>query len=103
MSHIPKTPIVHRFVGDPFQLRITVQGLTQAQVTAATFRAGSLTKTLGDGITVDDEDGTAVLVVDVTRLDSQALGRGHHDWQAAAGGTDPPVVAYGGIQLDPRL
>lgn len=102
MSHVPHTKL-HWFTGDKFTLQITVTGLTQAQVTVARWVCRTVVKTLGAGITVVDDGGVARLDIDITKTDTEAIGPGVFAWQAAAGGTDPPVVAAGTLELSPRL
>lgn len=102
MTHVPETSI-HRFVGDPFELRVTVTGLTAGQATVARFACSTVVKTIGSGITVTDASGVARLDIDITRADTETIGNGGFEWQAAAGGTDPPIVAKGVLTLDPRL
>lgn len=102
MSHVPETKI-HRYVGDEFELQVTVTGLTAGQVTVARFACSTIVKTLGSGIAVTDDDGTARLDIDITKADTEAIGEKAHSWQVAAGGTDPPIVAVGSLTLDPRL
>ncbi len=102
MSHVPETKI-HRYVGDPFELQVTVTGLTAGQVTVARFACEGVVKTLGSGITVTDDDGKARLDIDITKADTEAIGKGGFSWQVAAGGTDPPVVAVGSLELTARL
>lgn len=106
MTHLDKQ-FVHRHVGDPVTIQATIEGLDAAQVTAARWtcinEAGTpVTKTLGSGIT---KSGTvpAVLDIAVDKADTDTLGEGVHDWQLAAGSTNPPVVAFGALQLDERL
>lgn len=101
MSHLVPQQL-HRYVGDPVTIRITIEELLPAQVTVARWVAGSVVKTLVAGIA---ETGvtTAVIEVDITKADTDALGEGLHDWQAAAGGINPPIIAFGTLQLDPRL
>lgn len=102
MSHVPVTS-VHRYVGDPFTLQITVEGLTEPQVTTARWACRSVVKTLGAGISKVDDGGTARLDIDITKTDTEAIGTGDHDWQAAAGGVEPPIVATGSLRLSARL
>lgn len=102
MSHIPTTDI-HRYVGDPFTHQITVTGLTAAQVTVARWVCRTVVKTIGAGITVVDDGGVARLDVTITKADTEAIGPPAFAWQAAAGGTDPPIVADGNLRLSPRL
>jgi hypothetical protein len=102
VSHIPRTDI-HRYVGDEFTLRVTVDGLTQGQVTAATWRCGEVSKAKDDGITVEDDEGAAVLVVTITSADTTLLGSGVRSWQAAAGANPPPIVAAGTLNLEARV
>jgi hypothetical protein len=102
MSHLPRTDF-HRHAGDPFNLQITVAGLTQAQTTTALFRAGTIAKVKDSGITVSEVGGQAVLTVAIARADTLAMQPKKYDWQAAAGGADPVVVAYGTFDLAPRL
>lgn len=101
MSHLDKQH-VHRHVGDPVTISATIEDLDASLVTAARFVAGTVVKTLGAGITAS---GTipAILDVVIDKADTDALGEGVHEWQLAAGSTDPPVVAFGTLQLDERL
>lgn len=107
MSHVPRTNI-HRYVGEKFMLKVTVKGLTPGQVTVANWKAvkksgvASVTKTLGTGITAGGIE-EAILSVDITKADTESLGQGVHDWQADAGGPDPPIVAVGTLELSARL
>lgn len=103
MSHLPSGNEYHRYIGDSLEIQVTVTGLTAGQVTVARFACKTVVKTIGDGITVTDDDGTARLDITLDKEDTEAIGEKAHSWQVAAGGTDPPIVAVGSLTLDPRL
>jgi hypothetical protein len=103
MSHIPRTDF-DRHAGDPFNLEITVADLAPGSVLSAVFRAGPISKVKDSGITVTDPGGGAsLLTVAIARADTINVSPKTYDWQCAAGGTDPVVVAYGTFELKPRL
>lgn len=101
MTHLTSKR-VHRYVGDPLDIRAKIQGLTAGQVSVASWASGSLAKTLGDGVTVEDEDGVAVLVVSISADDTTSLGADIHRWHLTAGSDPAPVVAIGELELTPR-
>ena len=103
MSHLPETDPLHFYVGDRFTHRIPVEGLTPAQVVAATWKCGPVSKVLNNGITVEDDNGTAVLVVTITSADTTLLGAKQRTWQAAAGADPPSIVAAGILNLEARV
>lgn len=75
MSHLTQPPTrIHRYQGDTPTLLVPVDGtITAAQVTAAQFAVAGITKTLGQGVTVDDDDGTLVVSIPLSASETRSI------------------------------